>query len=81
MAGILAIHVPEAGIVNYRQVAQTLARAHSSGGWRDYYALRGLLLSENAHEVVVESSGGTFTADYIVGCAGLHSDRLDPPFR
>ena len=75
-AGIKAIHVPEAGIVDYKQVCQRLGeKILAAGGQIKQNAkVRGLPLSNGC--VIVESTQGDFKADYVVNCAGLHSDRV-----
>jgi L-2-hydroxyglutarate oxidase len=75
-AGIKAIHVPESGIVNYRQVCQRLAARIEERGGRIITNAQVTAIHSRAGEVVVESSAGEITAQYIVNCAGLHSDRV-----
>lgn len=75
-AGIQAIHVPEAGIVNYRQVCERLAqRVGDAGGT---VMLGALVTGVNVHSagVTIKSTKGDFTASQLVNCAGLHSDRV-----
>jgi (S)-2-hydroxyglutarate dehydrogenase len=75
-AGVAALHVPDAAIVDFGEVAAALARdVEDSGGavqlGREVHALR------RGHErVVVETSGGRLAARWAVNCAGLHSDVL-----
>jgi L-2-hydroxyglutarate oxidase len=79
-AGLSAIHVPEEGIADYPKVAETLAKLIRSRGGEILTGARVTALrrdgphSENAWRVV--HSGGDTPADYIVTCAGLHSDRV-----
>ena len=75
-AGIQAIHVPEAGIVNYKQVCQRLAeRVRERGGQIITNArVTGILHQEGP--VILQSSAGEFAVEYVVNCAGLHSDRI-----
>src|SRR5690606_30661497 len=75
-AGIEAIHVPEAGILDYKQVAQRLGEILVERGGE-------ILLNARVHgfrvtgtEVTVCSSAGDVTADYLVTCAGLQADRV-----
>ncbi len=75
--GIEAIHVPEAGIVDYKQVSQGLVRCVVDAGGQVVTNSRVNALRPNGAGVTVESQGGgTFQADYVVNCAGLHSDRV-----
>jgi L-2-hydroxyglutarate oxidase len=75
-AGIKAIHVPESGIVNYRQVCQRLAARIEERGGRIITNAQVTAIHHQAGEVAVESSAGEVTAQYVVNCAGLHSDRV-----
>ncbi len=75
-AGIKAIHVPEAGIVNYRQVCQRLAERVQERGSQVVTRARVTGIRQSASEVVVESTAGAFTAEHLVNCAGLHCDRV-----
>ena len=74
-AGVQAIHVPEEGIADYPTVAAELEKQ-----------IRGLggevLLNAAVHamrrgsEWTVEHSHGSVHADWVISCAGLHSDRV-----
>jgi L-2-hydroxyglutarate oxidase LhgO len=59
-AGIEAIHIPEAGIVDYRQVCQRLAS----------------FLQEQGHSVVTGAKVMAHVGQYLINCAGLQSDRV-----
>ena len=75
-AGIAAIHVPEAGIVNYRQVCERLGEQIAAMGGK-------ILLDEKVEditlfptEVAVDTARNTFVGRHVVNCGGLYSDRL-----
>lgn len=75
-AGVKAIHVPEAGIVNYRQVCERLGQRITE---REGRIVTGARVTGIAHQnggVVVESTQGEFAAPLLVNCAGLHCDRV-----
>jgi L-2-hydroxyglutarate oxidase len=74
--GIRAIHVPEAGIVNFRQVCQILADSVTRVNGRIITSARVTNIAQNNGEIVVESTAGPVRAAYLVNCAGLHSDRV-----
>ncbi|PAU94013.1 hydroxyglutarate oxidase [Aliifodinibius salipaludis] len=74
--GIAALHVPEAGIVNYKKVAEALVEELKQ---------RGVEISLNQHvtsiktvdnQCYVETKGASFECDYVINCAGLYSDTL-----
>jgi len=75
-AGIRAVHVPEAGIVDYRQVCRTLAQLVRQ---RDGQVLTGALVTDirrGAGQITVVSDAGEVEAARVINCAGLHSDRV-----
>jgi len=76
VAGIAAIHVPEAGIVDYASVARRLAQIVQERGSEVITSARVTGMRHGSMQVVVESTAGEFTADYVVNCAGLYSDRV-----
>lgn len=74
--GIKAIKVPQAGIVDYKQVCERMV---------DYLKTRGAELNlktevkkvlEHDDNVEIITENKTFTASYVVNCTGLHSDRV-----
>ncbi len=75
-AGIKALHVPETGIVNYRQVCQRLAERVQERDGRIVTKARVTGMREQGGQVILHSLAGDFGVDYVVNCAGLHSDRL-----
>lgn len=75
-AGIRAIHVPEAGIVNYRRVCEKLTELVTAAGSEVLYATRFQKLSRTSNELIAETSRGEIHARYVITCAGLYSDRV-----
>lgn len=75
-AGIKAIHVPEASIVNYTEVCQRLQRLIEDRGHRVVTAARVIGIRESDTEVLVQSTAGEFHGRYVINCAGLQSDRV-----
>jgi L-2-hydroxyglutarate oxidase len=80
-AGLAALHVPAAGIVDYQQVAATLAQQvrEAGGEVRVDTAVVGIDRHGEDGLRVSTSSGGTgssFTTGALLNCAGLHSDRI-----
>lgn len=75
-AGIKAIHVPEAGIVNYRRVCERLAdivREHEGDVICNARVTR---FTNDNGQVVIESKQGEVAAKHVVNCCGLQSDRV-----
>jgi (S)-2-hydroxyglutarate dehydrogenase len=75
-AGIEAIHVPEAGILDYKQVAERLGEILVQRGGEILLNARVHSFRVNGREVTVCSTAGDVTADYVVTCAGLQADRV-----
>ena len=75
-AGIRAIHVPEAGIVDYRQVALKLGALITAAGGQIICGCEVTGIRERSGETIVQTTGGSFPARLVVNCAGLHSDRV-----
>jgi (S)-2-hydroxyglutarate dehydrogenase len=75
-AGIGAIHVPEAGIVDFRAVSRRLAEKliECGGEVRLNTTVKGF--RRNADGVTVETSGNETLAAHVINCAGLYSDRI-----
>jgi L-2-hydroxyglutarate oxidase len=75
-AGVRAIHVPETGIVNYRQACVRLAARIVERGGRIVTGARVFAIHERSDRVVLETTVGEFDAALVVNCAGLYSDRV-----
>ncbi|MEM7167907.1 MAG: L-2-hydroxyglutarate oxidase [Planctomycetota bacterium] len=75
-AGIAAIHVPEAGIVNYGQVCEQLATEIRKHGGQIVFGARVTGFRDTEDEKVVLSTAGDYAARLIVNCAGLYCDRV-----
>ena len=72
--GIAALHVPSAAIVDFVAVTRALALEVSDGGGEVVLGTPVLSIRRSAHQVAVETTSGTITAQAAVNCAGLHSD-------
>ena len=75
-AGIKAIHVPEAGIVDYKQVCERLAEKIRNAGGEIHQHCKVRGMPQHDGRVVLETTQGDFEANYVINCAGLHSDRV-----
>jgi (S)-2-hydroxyglutarate dehydrogenase len=86
-AGLKAIHVPEAGIVNYRAVSERLAERVRQAGGEITLGARVTGFRSSPEETIVLTTAGEFPAHQVVNCAGLYSDRVaklsgeDPPVK
>jgi L-2-hydroxyglutarate oxidase len=75
-AGLQAIHVPEAGIIDYRRVCERLAVRVCANGGETTLSARVTGFHRKSDEIIVNTSAGDFTARRVVNCAGLYSDRV-----
>ena len=75
-AGIAAVRVPEEGIVNYQGVCSALERELVAQGVsvKTNAGLRHAMREGTAWKL--QTDAGDFSSDYIINCAGLHSDRV-----
>ena len=91
-AGIAALHVPEEGIVDYAAVCRALRGDIEAMNGRIATDAEVMHLHQTSDGWTADTAAGEFTGDFLVNCAGLHSDRvcrmagLDPadriiPFR
>lgn len=77
-AGIQAIYVPQAGIIDYRQVALAMAkvvvRLQSSSRILTGHRVAGIEKRHGVH--VLRTKQGTFTTKKMIFCGGLFADKL-----
>ncbi len=76
VVGIRAIHVPEAGIVDYVGVCERLGQLLRQQGADLRLSARVTGMRSSATSVVVQTTQGDFEASYVVNCTGLHCDRV-----
>lgn len=75
-AGIRALHVPSTGITDYPAVCRKYAEIVIRNGGELFTGTEVTGMVRRGRETVVESTRGDFAANYIINCAGLHSDRI-----
>ena len=75
-AGIKAIHVPEAGIIDFVEVCERLSERILEKEAEIRKNTRVIGLKRISNELIVETTRGEFASKFIVNCAGLHSDRV-----
>ena len=74
--GLGAIRVPQAGIVNYKQVSEKFAEIIQKHGGEIHLNTRVEKMHEESDRVIIETNRGTLKASMVINCAGLHSDRV-----
>lgn len=75
-AGVAALHVPEAGIVDYKAVVRRLAEIVAEQGGEVVTGAEAIRAVEQGSGVIVETTKGAVEARQAVACAGLQSDRV-----
>ena len=75
-AGIAAIHVPQEGIVDYPGVCEKLGELIRRAGGEIRLNARVLKAASTTDGWMVHTSAGDFSTKFVVGCVGLHADRL-----
>ncbi|QGQ45834.1 L-2-hydroxyglutarate oxidase [Metabacillus sediminilitoris] len=74
--GLGAIRVPQAGIVNYRQVSEKFAEIIRQHGGEIRFNTKVEKIHEKSNQVTLETNRGSIEASTVINCAGLHSDRV-----
>lgn len=74
--GLEALLVPDAGIVNYSQVAAKLAEIIEQRGGQIHYGQQVEGINESNDDVSVRTQHTEYQAKWLVNCAGLFSDRI-----
>ena len=75
-AGVRAIHVPEAGIVDFPLVCEKLAELIQQRGGTIATHTCVTKILRRMQQVVVETERGSVQASHLINCAGLYSDRV-----
>jgi len=76
VAGVAALHSPHTAIVDYRQVAEQLARDVEQQGGAIRTSAAVTAIQEHAGTVHVTTTAGDFAFDRLVTCAGLQADTV-----
>jgi len=74
--GVAALHVPDAGIVDYPGVCERLAARIRRDGGSILTGTKVERIGERAGRVILETTAGAIEAHHAINCAGLHSDRI-----
>lgn len=75
-SGIGGLYVPDTGIVDYRRVAKKLSAKIINMGGVIKKDARFFGLRHEANQLLIETTKGTVSCDFVINCAGLHSDRV-----
>lgn len=75
-AGLQALVVPSTGITDYAAVCAKFAELISREGGAVLCSAPAHAIRRLPSEIVVETARGAFSANALINCAGLHSDRI-----
>ena len=75
-AGVAAIHVPQTGIVDYRQVALAYGEKFKNLGGQIITECKVTGGRIKNHSYHTETSKGEFVSQLLINCAGLYSDKV-----
>ena len=76
VAGIKAVHVPEAGIVDYGQICKRFAKHFYNNEDNRIHCSTKVIGIRHSEHIVVETEQGEFEGRFLVNCAGLYSDKI-----
>lgn len=75
-AGVRAIHVPEAGIVDFVAVCLRLAERVQQRDGQIHTGTRAVGIRTAPDGVVIDTTAGEFAAQHAINCGGLYCDRI-----
>lgn len=75
-SGIRAIHVPCAGIIDFKAVCESLAQKFISAGQTVRFNTPVRSVVQKNGSIIIESEKSSFKSKYFINCTGLHSDRV-----
>ncbi len=76
VAGLAGLHLPGTGVVDFGQVASTIARLLERRGVRLLPGRQVRAISASPTDVTVEAEHQAYRARLLVACAGLQADRV-----
>ena len=71
-----ALHVPQAGVVDYGVVTKKLASKFQALGGTIEYFQKIKSIKTNNDLKILESNNSTFHSEFLINCAGLYSDNI-----
>ncbi len=74
--GLAGLHVPETGIVDYRQVAHQMADLVVAAGGQIRTDAKVVGATVTPSETVLQTTAGELRCRFLINCAGLNSDRV-----
>lgn len=75
-SGVQALVVPSTGVTDFALVCEKYAELVSAAGGVILTSAAAQAIRRSSNEIVVETPRGAFSADSLINCAGLYSDRV-----
>jgi L-2-hydroxyglutarate oxidase len=76
VGGVAALRVPQEGIVDYPKVCEAMLQKITAQGSRVVTGAKVTALRSTPSGWVAQTTAGDFEGDFVINCAGLHSDRV-----
>lgn len=76
VGGVMALRVPQEGIVDYPKVCAVLLQQIEAHEGRVVTRAKVTALRLNANGWIAQTTAGDFEPDFLINCAGLHCDRV-----
>ena len=73
---VAALHVPSTGRADFAAVARTLAELVTAAGGEVRTGVRAGRATKTVEGWLIDTPNGPFRSRFLVGCAGLHADRV-----
>lgn len=74
--GLAGLHVPETGIVDYKDVARKYAELFASAGGKVQTNARLLSMQRRTDELTLATTVGDVACKHLIACGGLQADRV-----
>lgn len=74
--GIAGLHIPQTGIVDFKQVANTFGQCIVDMGGEIRLNEKVSQLDMNTHAVTVQTNSTGYVTKMLINCAGLYSDKI-----
>jgi (S)-2-hydroxyglutarate dehydrogenase len=83
--GIKGIFVPQTGVIDYLEVSAKLLEQVINNNGRIFFNEK-VISVKNGKKIEIRTESNTYTADFLINCAGLYSDKItkmtmDIPYR
>jgi L-2-hydroxyglutarate oxidase LhgO len=75
-SGLGALFVPSTGVTDYRLVSEKYAQLTAAQGGTILTAAEVTGIHRRTDEIIVQTRRGAFSANFLINCAGLFSDRI-----